>query len=508
MTSGHDALPPDGTAPGAHRVAIIGGGITGLAAAHRLISLNDRVQVALFEGSQRPGGIIQTQHRDGFLIELGPDSFITNKPGGVRLCEEIGFSDQLIPTDNRFRRSLVLRKGRPRPVPDGFMLMAPARAWPILTTPVLSVRGKLRLLGEAFIPGRTLDDESLADFVRRRFGKQALDRLVQPLVGGIYTSDPEKLSLRATLPRFPDMERDYGSVIRGTLATQKSKTSNASATSGSGARYGLFTTPADGLSSLIAALVQTLTASGRVDFRTSVSVDGLVELTDAAAQDTSGTEQSAAWRVQCSDGSAESFHDVIITVPTHRAASLLKSTSLQPLAESLQQIEYASSAVAVTAHRLKDFSHPLDAFGLVIPHIENRRVLAVSFASRKFPNRAPEGHVLLRTFVGGAMQPELLQQDDSQILAMVQEELKNLLGMKSPPLFSQLVRYQNAMPQYHVGHLSRVAQIEQLLQQHPGLHLAGSAYHGVGIPDSITSGRAAAEHAVERAGGTAVTESA
>ncbi|MEI6539666.1 MAG: protoporphyrinogen oxidase, partial [Planctomycetota bacterium] len=190
------------------RVAVIGGGITGLAAAQRLVSRSSKVQVVLLESSQRLGGIIRTETADGFVMELGPDSFITNKPAAIQLCEEIGFTAQLIPTDARFRRSLVLRNGKPMPVPDGFMLMAPSKPWAILTTPILSFRGRLRLLSEAFIAGRmTAEDESLASFVRRRFGQQTLDRLVQPLVGGIYTADPEKLSLRATMPRFLEMEQ-------------------------------------------------------------------------------------------------------------------------------------------------------------------------------------------------------------------------------------------------------------------------------------------------------------
>ena len=205
------------------RVAVVGGGITGLAAAQRLVSKSDAMQVTLFESSRRLGGIIRTEEADGFLIELGPDSFITNKPAGLRLCQEIGFTEHLIPTDAGYRRSLVLRNGQPMAVPDGFMLMAPAKPWAIMTTPVLSLWGKLRLLAEAFVGRKSVgDDESLASFVRRRFGSQALDRLVQPLVGGIYTSDPEKLSLKATMPRFLDMEQSHGSVIRATLAQEKS----------------------------------------------------------------------------------------------------------------------------------------------------------------------------------------------------------------------------------------------------------------------------------------------
>jgi protoporphyrinogen/coproporphyrinogen III oxidase len=471
------------------RVAVIGAGITGLAAAQHLITLDPQCHVTVFEASPRSGGIIHTEARDGWLLELGPDSFITNKPGGIQLCQEIGFADQLIPTDNTFRRSLVLRKGKPLPVPEGFMLMAPANPMAIATSRVLSPGGKLRLLWEMFTAGQPdVDDESLAHFVRRRFGSEALDRLVQPLVGGIYTSDPEKLSLRATLPRFLEMERDYGSVIRATLAQNKQASRSERRTSGSGARYGLFATPANGLSSFVDAVVETLRQSQRVTLKLSTPLESV---TTTESQNAAGSH-SRLWTVQLKDGTRETFDAVICSLPTHRAATLLHDAQFSELTTCLQQIPYASSAIVVTGHRLQDFQHPLDAFGLVIPHTEGRRILAVSFTSRKFPGRAPEGHVLLRTFVGGAMQPELLENSDSELVTLVHEELRDILGMRLPPAFSQVVRYNNAMPQYHVGHVTLVDRIQELTSQHTGLYLAGNAYRGVGIPDSISSGREAA----------------
>ena len=482
-----------GDARRARRIAVVGAGITGLAAAHRIVSKDPTAEVTIFEASDRLGGIIQTESAGGFLMELGPDSFITNKPGGVQLCEELGFTSQLIPTDNTYRRSLVLANGRPLPVPDGFMLMAPASPWAIATTPVLSIAGKFRLLCESFIAKKnTEEDESLASFVRRRFGREALDRLVQPLVGGIYTSDPEKLSLKATLPRFLNMERRWGSVTRATLREQKRQKGDGRKTvNGSGARYGLFTTPAQGLSSLIAVLETKLRGSGRVTIRKSTPLQSI-----ATSEEKSVSGNVTSWNAELVDGAICTFDAVIVTLPTHKVAALLKNKEFEVLNEGLTAIEYASSAVVVTTHRLDEFSHPLDAFGLVIPAIENRKVLAVSFTSRKFPNRAPTGHVLLRTFVGGAMQPELLDQTDDEIAASVNLELKEILGMKRPPSLSKVMRYTRAMPQYHVGHLERVAEIELQTERHPGLHLAGSSYHGVGIPDSIASGRAAADAAL------------
>ncbi len=476
------------------RVAVIGGGITGLAAAQRLVSRSNNVQVVLLESSRRLGGIIRTEAADGYLMELGPDSFITNKPAALQLCEEIGFTDQLIPTDAGFRRSLVLRNGKPLPVPDGFMLMAPSNPWAILTTPVLSIAGRLRLLSEAWIARRTTDeDESLASFVRRRFGQQTLERLVQPLVGGIYTADPEKLSLKATLPRFPEMEQSHGSVIRATMAQQRIDRNRSAQShrvvnesSGSGARYGLFASAAGGLSDMIAAIERTLRKSRQVEIQLGVEVTALERLPASASQ----------WGVQLRDQRPMAFDAVIMTLPTHAAARILSAAISPELQAALQEIEYASSAIVVSGHRLSDFDHPLDAFGLVVPAIEKRKIMAVSFSSRKFPDRAPAGQILLRTFVGGALQPELLHNDDETISGFVNDELRSIFGMKAEPMFSEVIRYNNAMPQYHVGHLDRVARIESLLKNTPGLYLAGSAYTGVGIPDSIASGWLAAEHAL------------
>lgn len=463
------------------RIAIVGGGITGLAAAHRLQELGGAspAAVSLFEAGQRLGGVVGTQQFGDYTLELGPDSFITNKPWAVGLCRRLGIEDRLIPTDARYRRSLVLRRGRPVAVPEGFQLMTPGRAWPILTSPIFSWWGKLRMGYEYFIPAKPeVEDESLASFVRRRFGQEALDRLVQPLVGGIYTSDPEKLSLRATLPRFLEMERQYGSLIRASRSAAKTADANEQA---SGARYGLFATLAGGTQELIQALADRV--SQCVQINVSSPVTSLLPF------------GSGGYRLTVRDQPSQIFDRVILTVPTYRVADLV-----QPFAEhwsqALRQIEYASTTIVVSGHRLSDVRHPLEAFGLVIPATEHRRILAVSFTSRKFPHRAPAGHVQLRTFVGGALQPEYFGISDEDTKQLVREELRDLLGVRGTPDFEVVARYPRSMPQYHVGHLKRVGRIRELAERFPGLHLAGSSYDGVGLPDSIHSGEMAAEQAV------------
>ncbi len=463
------------------RIAILGGGLTGLAATHRLIELRgDRpLDIHLFEAGSRWGGLVGTIERDGYLIDTGGDSFITNKPGALQLCQRLGLSDSLQATEAKYRGALVLYDGRPYPVPEGFQLLSPTAMWPILKSPILSTWGKLRMGWEYFIPPRKEQgDETLASFVRRRFGSEALDRLVQPLVGGIYTSDPEKLSLQATMPRFLVMEQKYGSLLR---AMWRGKTDVVEDTTSSGARYGLFAGLRGGMQELVDTLVT------RISPHVTMHLDTPVDSVDR-------TDDGHRYRLRFHaphNSLSSDFDSVIVALSASRSVSVV-GTLDPPLASALSSIEYASSTIVVTGHRLADIADPLNAFGLVIPHRERRRILAVSFNTRKFPNRAPAGRMLLRTFVGGAMQPELADLDDAATIQLVREELAATLGVRGKPDFAIVVRYPNAMPQFHLGHLDRVAEIERLTARLPGLAIAGNAYHGVGIPDAIHSGEQAA----------------
>ncbi len=467
------------------RIAVVGGGLSGLSAAHRLLELassqNLPLDLSVLEASPQIGGVMGTERIGGYLVETGADSFITNKPWAVDLCRRLGIEDHLIPTAETFRGALVLRKGKPLPVPEGFQLVSPAKVWPVLTSPIFSPWGKLRMGLEYFLPRRkSRDDESLADFVRRRFGREALERLVQPLVGGIYTSDPEKLSLQATMPQFVQMEREHRSLIRASRKKAKNNSSRETKAelSASGARYGLFATLKGGISELLDALAEKVREQATICLNASVR---------SLSREPNGT-----WRMELSDGSVQKFDAIVLAIPTYRAGELLKDTDAD-LSRWLSEIEYASTAIVVSGHKLSDIKHPLDAFGLVIPAIERRRILAVSFTSRKFPDRAPAGCVELRTFVGGAMQPEELNRTDEEIIQMVRAELRELLGVAGEPDFVRLARWNRAMPQYHLGHLDRVEKIESRIKRHPGLALAGNAYRGVGIPDCIHSGELAAE---------------
>lgn len=470
------------------RVAILGGGLSGLAAAYRLLELSRQssqpLEISLFEAGGRLGGAVGTVQREGYLIDTGADSFLTNKPGAVALCRRLGIEDRLIPTDSRHRGALVLFQGQPVPVPEGFQLLSPTAIWPILTTPLLSPWGKLRLMSEWFIPRASVrQDESLADFVRRRLGREALEHLVQPLVGGIYTSDPEKLSLEATLPRFLDMEQQQGGLLRATLCS--ATRSPAEDRTSSGARYGLFAGLKGGMQDLVEALTAAISPHCKICLNSPV-------------QQIQSTDQGWSVTVQGDQVDASNrFETLLITLPAFAAAKLLPPSQGE-LAGLLNSINYASSAIIVTGHALSQIRHPLNAFGLVIPEREHRKILATSFSSRKFPERAPQGRVQLRTFLGGALHPEVLENSDEELVEIVQQELRETLGVTGQPDFALVVRYPRAMPQYELGHLGRVSRIEALTQTLPHLELTGTAYRGVGVPDAIEQAEKAAERLLQK----------
>lgn len=454
-----------------NRVIVIGGGLTGLAAAHRLVarsaSLRRPLEVRLLESKDRLGGAIWTERRDGFLLEGGADSFITNKPAGVELCREIGLDDQLIGTNLTRRRSFVVRSGRLLPVPDGFVMMAPSRLVPILTSPILSWRAKLRIILERFVPRKTDDgDESLGSFAKRRLGREVFDRLVQPLVGGIYTADPNELSLAATLPQFAAMEREHGSLTRAARRQTRDERT------GSGARYGLFASLRDGMDTLPRTLAAAL--------------PGGVVQTNASVRRIVRPDPAGLWRVEPSEGPPLEAAAVLLATEAHASARLVDGFDPE-LSLQLRSIPYASSIVANVGFRRDAIAHPLDGFGAVIPSIEGRSILAVSFSSVKFPGRAPADSVLLRVFVGGAIQPHLYDLDDAAIEAIILRELAELLGTSGTPRFVDIARHSRGMPQYTMGHLERVAAIRVRQARHTGLGLAGNAFGGVGIPDCIRS---------------------
>jgi oxygen-dependent protoporphyrinogen oxidase len=482
------------------RVAVVGGGISGLAAALRLRERSPDCQVMLFEAGPLPGGVLSTVHRDGYQVERSADNFITTVPWALELCQQLGLTDQLVQTNSNYRRIFVVRRGRLHHLPDGFLMMAPTQLWPMAMTPILSPLGKIRAAMEYFIPPRRDEaDESMGQFVRRRLGRETFDRLVEPLISAVYAADMEKLSVKATLSRFRDMESQHGSLIR---AMRRQMRQRGNGKTESGARYSLFVTLSTGLSTLVEAMVGRLPADA---IRVNCPIEK-IERTESGWRvwlAGEGTDSGAAAKgtvpfllAQKSGQSPVDVDAVITAVPAHRSKSLLAAVDAD-LAAELGQIEYSGTAIVSLGYDIKQIGHPLNGMGAVVPAIENSPILACSFSSQKYPHRAPPGKTLLRVFVGGARRPELAELPDAELLPLVLDHLRTLLSISGPPEFCDIAHWPRTMPQYHVGHQERIARIEARLARLPGLKLAGSALRGVGVPDCIRSGQLAAEQLVE-----------
>jgi oxygen-dependent protoporphyrinogen oxidase len=472
---GDEATMQDETTTGESvDVAIVGGGISGLAAANRLRELDLGLTVAVLEAGPRAGGVLGTIRRDGFLVEGSADSFITNVPHGIDLCRRLGLGDRLISTDPNHRRSFVVRRGKLEPIPDGLVVMAPSKIGPMVRTRILSVPGKLRLALERVLPRGDGSDESLASFARRRFGREAYDRLIQPLVGGMYTGDPERLSVKAAMPRFLDMEQQHGSLIKAMRAAGKA---GGPKTEGSGARYGLFAGLEGGMSELVEAL------AARANVRTDAKVERLERDGDG-------------WRLTVG-GEPLSARSVVIAAPPKAAAGLLREIDAET-AGLIDGISSTSSAIVSLGYRRDQIAHPLDGFGFVVPFVEERKILSGSFSSVKFAGRAPEGSVLIRVFMGGAKRPELVDADDAELVRVASSELASLLGIRGEPDLAVVSRWRGAMPQYEVGHLDRIATVTARVAAIPGLEVAGNWMGGVGVPACIKSAEDAAARVAAR----------
>ena len=458
---------------------VIGGGITGLAVAYRLRREAEKrcipLEITLLEASNRVGGVIQTEHRDGFIVEHGPDAFITAKPWGRTLCEELCISDKLIGTNSKVRRSFVVRKGKLLPVPVGFYMMAPGSIGPFIKSPIFSLSGKFRIALDLFLPRhKDVEDESVADFVRRRLGKQAFERIAQPMIGGIYTSDAENLSLNATFPRFLDMEREHGSIIKALLAQKRNAEQTSRGTSG--ARYSLFQSFATGMQTLTDTLAEQLSDS----IRLQKSVAKIQQ-----------KDSGVSWRVFFDNGEELRANLICIALPAHQTAKLISTVS-PSLDEKLSAIPYKSSVTVNLAFRREDVMHPLNGMGFVVPITEGLNIVGCSFSSVKFENRAPVGYVLLRAFVGENANVVNEGMKTTKLVNTVLKEVSDLLRIRKEPIFSVVSQHSHAMAQYIVGHKKVISGIDELVGNFPGLALAGNAYQGIGIPDCINSGQQAA----------------
>ncbi len=462
------------------RIAILGGGITGLAAAWRIRERAPATRVTLFEAGDRLGGVIRSERCDRWLLEHGPDSLLREKPWAIELCHQLGLGDELIPTEEGNRRTLLVRDGKVVPVPDAFRLLAPTRLGPFMASRALSWRGRLRALADLVLPRRptSAGDESLASFVRRRLGNEVLERLAQPLVGGIYTADPERLSLAATMPRFLDLERRHRSVILGLMRDMNEN--RAAATQASGARFSIFLSLRGGLEDLPRALVAALPAQS---LRMNCKVQSL-------------TVADAGWQIVTETDTA-TVDAVIVALPAPRAAEVLEQLDPE-FAGGLAAIRCASTAVINLAYPASAWDKPPLGLGLVVPAREKRTILAASISSLKYAGRAPDGDTLVRAFVGGALAPETLLTRDDDLIGRVRHELADLLGLRGAPLLTRCTRWLQSMPQYDVGHLERTEALHERARKHRTLALAGNAYDGVSIADCVRSATRAADSMLDK----------
>jgi oxygen-dependent protoporphyrinogen oxidase len=470
----------------ANHVAIVGGGITGLAAAHRLKEEAARMGIALritlLEAASRLGGKIVTHHADGFTLEGGPDCFLTRKPWALNLCREIGLQDELIGTNEGRRRVFVLNRGRLYPLPEGVMLVVPTRLMPFALSPLISIPGKLRMGMDLFIPRRPSangDDETLASFVRRRLGQEALDKIAEPLLSGIHVSDPEQLSLKSSFPRLLETERKYGSLIRGMLAAKKMAARRSNGYGNGGSRLPMFMSLRGGMQQLVDGLVGQLEG---VSLWTDSRVVGLERLESSRPR----------YLVRTADGPSHPADAVLLATPSDVSARLVAPFDPQ-LSQDLSAIRYVTTAVVSFGYRPGPAGPSLDGFGFIIPRTEKRRITACTWTSTKFDHRVPEGHRLLRCFVGGPGREALAEQNDDELISMVRRELEAIMELHAEPDLVGVDRWPKANPQYDLNHLDRVAGLRSQADALGGLHLAGCSYDGVGVPDCIRQGQEAAD---------------
>ena len=461
------------------KIAVIGGGISGLSLAFRLRTLAQQQQkqitVDIFEHRSKMGGLIQTDHDQEFVIEKGPDGFLQTKPTLRNLSRELGIEHELITTKKTNRRSMILQNGRLVEVPDGFYLMSPSKIFPFLKSPLLSWRGKLRTLSEYFIPRKkTPDDESLADFVRRRFGSENLEKISQAMLGGIYTADPSQLSMNCALPRFVEMEKKYGSVMKGIMSTMKSRDDV------SGARYGLFGSYRHGMNTLINAIVQKLDPS---------SVHMNCEIASIESKNSS-------WNISVNHEN-KSYDVVCLAMAPQQIANVFLNLS-ETEKQMLNSIPFASSAIYNLGFRSSQIKNKPNAVGFIVPQTEKKHFIACSFMSDKYENRAPHDHSLIRVFVGGALQENVFKLPEDQLRSTIKKELSTLLKIEGEPILEDWIMWKESMPQYTLGHEQRLNQIQLSFKKFPNLYVVGNAYRGVGIPDLVEHANQVADQIIDQ----------
>ena len=462
------------------QVAIIGGGISGLTAAFHLEkarALGADLHYSVIEAGQRLGGSMYSDRVEGCLVEAGPDSFLTEKPWALTLCKELGIDDQLIGSNDAQRKTYIVVNNRLIAMPDGLMFMVPTKLVPTAMSPLFSWGTKVRMAQELLHPPRPMEnDETVGELVERHFGAQVVDRLADPLLSGVYGGDANKLSARAVLPRFVEMEEKYGSLSKAMLASHNKMRAMA----GKQPPRPLFSSLKDGMQQMVDAIVARLDRSA-LRLRTRVRAV---------------YPQGERWRLAIDMGGNETFDAVILATPANVAGALLEAVD-RDLADDLLGVTYSSSVTVTLGYHMDQLKHLPPGFGFLVPRSEGRRMLACTFVHNKFPHRAPADKGILRCFLGGARDEAVLNLTDDEIVDTVRKELREIVKLETRPMFDRVYRWRGAMAQYESGHIARIARIEKRLKDILGLEVAGNAYHGIGVPDCIREGMNAANAVVQ-----------
>jgi protoporphyrinogen/coproporphyrinogen III oxidase len=458
------------------RIAIIGGGISGLSAAYRLQKARQAgvpVEYTLFESSARLGGSISSERIEGCMVEAGPDSFLTEKPWAAALCKELGLADQIIGSNDSQRKTYIVVHNKLIPLPDGLMFMVPTKLVPTALSPLFSLGTKVRMARELLHPPRPMQgDETVGELVERHFGAEVVDRLADPLLSGVYGGDANKLSARAVLPRFVEMEEKYGSLSRAMLAAHKKMAAGAK----SQPARSLFSSLKNGMQQMVDGVVAQLKPEA---LRLRTRVRGIYPHNDG-------------WRLAIEMGEDSYCDAVVLATPANVAGALLEAVDAE-LANDLLGVTYSSSVTVALGYYLEQLQHLPPGFGFLVPRSEGTRMLACTFVHNKFPHRTPADKGLLRCFLGGARDEAVLSLSDDELLAAVRAELKNIVKLNANPIFARVYRWRGAMAQYESGHIARVQRIEKRVSAITGLAIAGNAFHGIGVPDCVRSGQQAAE---------------
>jgi oxygen-dependent protoporphyrinogen oxidase len=478
------------------KIIIIGGGITGLASAYSLEKEAEKngksFSITLLEKNNRIGGNIITEREGDVLIEGGPDCFLSEKPWALQLCEKLGMNDSLLCTNDEYRKTYILWKGHLHELPEGVILMIPTKMFPLIRSNLISLPGKLRMAMEPFIPRKKSDkDESLSEFVRRRLGHEVLDKIAAPLVAGVHAENPDTMSVKSRFPRFVQMEEEYGSLIRGMIARMGKMPKPPSPPFSKGGQGGIspkrtmFMTLKQGLGELPDTIVKNLKETKIFTNKEVSKIDKFVS-----------EDKKNIYKIFLKSGEILDADVVILSTPSYETARLLDRLN-SSISDILNQIPYVSTATISLCYKKDTISHPMNGFGFLVPKPENRKITGATWVSRKFSYRAPDDSVLIRCFLGGSHNEGLVSLNDRDMIKMVREELRDIMGISAEPVLTRIYRWEKAMPQYTIGHEGRLSILEQRLSKHHGLFITGSAYRGSGISECIKDAQVTAEKVLD-----------